>query len=290
MQLAQHLPGTDAVFNYHLLRNALADCQLTPARLDPKQYQRVLSKAQRTHQLENLVLAAPEAEGLLIAPEQLDKAMAEIAGRYAGDHDFQQDLQSNGLDRDTLREALRRELAFDVVMQRVAAKAADINDIDIRLFFEMHSERFEKPELRTASHILITVNPDFIENTRPTALARIRQLADKLAGRSNRFRDTARRHSECPTAMEGGKLGEVRRGTLYPELDAALFSLEEGQLSGVVETEIGFHLVLCERIKPAKRTAFGKAAPQIRAILEGRRRRNCQKAFLASLQAGDANA
>lgn len=289
MQLAENVTDADAVFNYHLLRNALADCQVTPSRLDPSQYQRVLSKAQRTFHLETLVLASSEAEGLLIPQQQLDEAVAEIAGRYDGEEDFQQDLQSNGLDSEVLREALRRELTFDSVLQRVASKAADINDIDVRLFFEMHSERFESPELRSASHILVTVNNDFLENARPAALARIQRLADKLAGRSNRFRDLARRYSECPTAMEGGKLGEVRRGTLYPELDAALFSLEEGRLSEIVETEIGFHLVLCERIKPAKRTAFSKAAPRIRAILEERRRRNCQKAFLTSLQAEGAN-
>ena len=51
-----------------------------------------------------------------------------------------------------------------------------------------------------------------------------------------------------------------------------------------IETEVGLHILLCEKIKPGKRTSFSKAAPQIRTLLEERRRRNCQKAWLAELQ------
>ena len=169
-------------------------------------------------------------------------------------------------------------------MQRVGAKAPDINEIDLRLFYEMHSDRFEIPEARRARHILISINPEFQENTRSAALARAEALTAKLRARRNRFSDLARRFSECPTAMEGGKLGEVRRGTLYPELDDALFNLAEGDISEIVESELGFHILLCEKIKAGRRTPFSKAAPRIREILEARRRRNCQKAFLAQLQ------
>ena len=84
--------------------------------------------------------------------------------------------------------------------------------------------------------------------------------------------------------MDGGKLGEVKRGTLYAELDAQLFAMQEGEISPIIESEIGLHILLCEKIKPAKRTPFSKAAPKIREVLEERRRRNCQKARLTALQ------
>jgi peptidyl-prolyl cis-trans isomerase C len=276
--------GNDPVFNYHLLRNTLEHYQRKPSALEHAHYQQALGKAQRSYRMESLVLAAPEAEGLVIPDSQLDAAVHEVASRYPNSEEFEDDLMSNGLDRDALREALRRELTFDAVMQKVGAKAADVNDIDMRLFYEMHAERFETPELRSARHILITVNPDYLENTRPVALERANKLAEKLRGRANRFSDIAKRHSECPTAMEGGKLGEVKRGTLYPQLDEALFALEEGQVSDIVESEIGFHVLLCEKIKPAKRTPFSKAAPRIEELLRERRQRNCQKAFLSALQ------
>ena len=108
-----------------------------------------------------------------------------------------------------LRKSLYRELLFDSVMQRVAANSAEVNELDVHLFYEMHHDRFQTPESRVASHVLITINPDFPENTREAALARIQEVVRKLAGRANRFEEFARRYSECPSAMEGGKLGEV---------------------------------------------------------------------------------
>jgi peptidyl-prolyl cis-trans isomerase C len=284
MALAEMQCSHNAEFNYHLLRSALDQYGRNLSELDPEQAGQVQHKASRSYQLESLVLGAPEAEGLVIPGSQLDAALDEVASRYSDEAAFLADLQANGLNRDGLRRALQRELIFDAVMQRVAARGAAVSDTDIRLFYEMHSERFESPELRTARHILITVNPDYVENTRVAAVARMQEVAERLRGRANRFHDMARRYSECPTAMEGGRLGEVRRGTLYPELDAELFRLREGEVSGIVETEIGLHILLCEKIKPGRRTSFSKAAPKIRAILEERRRRNCQKAWLSGLQ------
>ncbi|MEZ5588880.1 MAG: nitrogen fixation protein NifM [Sedimenticolaceae bacterium] len=274
----------DPAFNYHMLRNALDSHSRNLAQLNADQYRQVLHKSSKSYHLESLVLASPEADGLVVPGDQLEVALREVAKRYANEDEFVGDLRANGLDPDSLRRALRRELMFDAIMQRVAARAATVNDIDARLFYEMHSDRFESPELRTARHILVTVNNDYLENTRPAALSRIEQVKEKLRGRANRFADLARRHSECPTAMEGGILGEVRRGALYPELDAALFALQEGELSPIVESEIGFHILLCEKIKPGKRTAYAKAAPKILEILTARRQRNCQKTWLADLQ------
>ena len=114
---------------------------------------------------------------------------------------------------------------------------------------------------------------------------RMERLAEKLSGRTNRFADFARRHSECPTAMEGGKLGEVKQGQLYPELDRALFQMAEGEISPIIETGIGFHILLCERIKPGKPIPLSKVEARIREILEQNRRRNCQKAWIARLSA-----
>ena len=146
----------------------------------------------------------------------------------------------------------------------------------------------ELRERRTARHLLITVNDDFAENRRDLARARIEQLAEQMqgpaGGRAQRFESLARQHSECPTALEGGRLGEVVPGQLYPALDAALFALGSGEIGGPVESELGFHLLLCERIQPGRSIPFTQARPQIRALLEERGRRNCQKAWIGGLR------
>jgi len=284
MSQAEAQTERSSEFNYHLLRNALSDFRKNPDRLEPPEYQRVYRKALKSYELESLVIASREAEGVQISERQLDQSLAEVAARYDNRDEFEKDLERNGLDREALRKALHRELLFDAVMQRVAARSVEVNDLDARLFYEMHHDRFQTPETRIASHILITINPDYPENTRTTAHERMQQLVTKLAGRGNRFAEFAKRYSECPTAVEGGKLGELARGQLYEALDAMLFDMEEGQISPILESELGYHILYCEKIKPAKRVPFAKAAPRIREILRERYRRNCQKSWLASLQ------
>ncbi len=283
-------------FNYHLLRHALEKFQKNPGQLEAGAYQQTLQKAQESFDLESLVLNAPEAGKVVIPDQQIDQAVQEVAARYEDNETFTQDLQSNGLNRKGLRRALHRELRFDGVMQKVAASAAQVNEIDVRLFYEMHRERFEASELRMARHILITVNPDFPENKRDVALKRIKKVAKQVAqkleqtgqsGKKNTgdlFAKFATQYSECPTAMQEGKLGEVKQGQLYPELDQHLFQMAEGEISTILESELGFHLLLCEQIKPGKKISPEQAEPTIRKILQQRQQRNCQKAFLNRLK------
>jgi len=276
--------GRPPSFKYHLLRAALSAGLSGTAGLDANQLSNVTRRADKSFDLESLVLASDEAGELVIAGAHLDAAVAEVGSRYPDRESFLSDLAGNGLDEETLRLALQRELIFDAVMQRVAARRPAVTDVDERLFYELHKARFTQPERRTARHILITVNDDFSENGPVAARARIEQLADKLRGHANRFPSLARKHSECPTAMEDGRLGTVPRGRLYPELDAALFSIPAGAISGPVETELGFHLVWCEKVREARSQPFSKVRPRIRQALEDRAGRNCQKAWINALR------
>jgi peptidyl-prolyl cis-trans isomerase C len=204
MNLAEKNSDSSPVFSYHMLRNALSKYQKNLTQLNPAESDAVYKIATQSFDLESLVIASKEAEAVVISEQQLDRAMQEVATRYESEGEFVSDLESNGLDVESLRSALYRELLFDGVMQKVASRGADVNDLDIQLFYEVHHERFQTPETRIARHILITINPDFPENTRAEAYNRMEIVIEKLAGRVNRFDQFAKRYSECPTAMEGG--------------------------------------------------------------------------------------
>lgn len=271
-------------YRYHLLRAALAGGEPGLAGLDRHRLAEIARKADKTFELESLVLGSPEALETQISNRRLEEAVSQIRGRYPDRVGFLADLAKNGLDEEVLRLALHRELIFDAVMQRVATRRPAVSAQDERLFFELHKERFKQPERRTARHILITVNEDFAENRRHAAWARIEQLAERLAGRASRFPSLARKHSECPSAMEGGRLGVVSRGQLYRSLDAVLFSLPEGTISRPVESELGFHLLWCEKIQQRRSLTFSKARKGIRQLLEDRSARSFQKAWIDELQ------
>jgi peptidyl-prolyl cis-trans isomerase C len=278
------MSATEPGYQYHLLRGALERFSKNLAQLDERELVQARSQADKTYGLESLVLSSVEAAELIIPPEQVDTAMDQVSSRYADQSAFIVDLAANGLDEDKLRQALHRELVFDSVMQRIAARRLKVSQIDARLYYEFHNDKFTVPEQRQARQILITINDDFAENSRQAARARIDKIALKLKRSPNRFADQARRHSECPSAMEAGKLGAIKRGQLFPELDSVLFSMQEGTVSDVLESEIGFHLLLCEKIVPARILPFSKAEARIKKVIDERNGRNCQKAFLKQLQ------
>ncbi|NWG39386.1 MAG: nitrogen fixation protein NifM, partial [Hydrogenophilaceae bacterium] len=230
--------------------------------------------------------ASIEARDVVVPQATLDAAMDEVRSRYPNISVFQEDLAGNGLSMDGYRLSLERELKVEAVLEKVGSRAAKVSDIDVELYYRYHPEQFQRPETRVARHILVTINEELPDNTREAARRRIEAIAGRLDREPRRFEEQAMKHSECPTALQGGLLGEVKQGQLYPELDAVLFQLEPMQLSGMVESPVGLHLVRCDSITHAGKLPLGKASDAIRDLLAGRRKHICQGAWLKQIQQG----
>jgi peptidylprolyl isomerase/peptidyl-prolyl cis-trans isomerase C len=268
---------------YNVLRAALSLFKKSPAELTEAELKQARTQALNEFRIENQVLNTPEAAAVIITERELQHAYQEIRGRYNDETAFFSDLQKNQLDQDSLQAALHRQCKINTVLELVASRAPAISDADIGIYYHLHAEQFNLPERREVCHILISINPDYAENTHESALLRTRELAEKLRKKSHRFADLALRHSECPSALQGGTLGTVPRGTLYPELDAALFNLKPGEVSDVVKSEIGFHLLLCKSIQKSETLSLAKATPKIRQLLKERAQRTYQRAWVAAL-------
>ena len=273
-------PGNIA---YLTLKTAQSLFNRSPKELAPEEYERVVRMANRQRALEERILATPEAGEVVVPEATVQTALAEIAGRYADEVDFLNDLADNELSRAGFMAALEREMKVDAILEKVGARAAKVSEIDVELYYHYHGDRFRRPELRRARHILVTVNEAIPDNTRDAARARIDAIAQRLAKDSKRFEEQALKHSECPTALQGGLLGEVQRGQLFPELDAVLFDLVPDQISAVTESSLGFHILWCESVMPAGKAPIAQARAAIRGLLESRRKKICQKAWISSL-------
>ncbi|MFV8818357.1 nitrogen fixation protein NifM [Haliea sp. E17] len=239
-----------ASVNYRLLRIATEKYGKAPAALDAKDYAEVRSIAAREFLIEQAVLGSAEAADVVVPGSQVDKAVEQICARYGDENAFYAELASNQLRLEDLKHALERELRVEAVLGLVGSRAARVGDTEINLFYYLNRERFSREEQRTVRHILLTINPQFAENTREATLRRAGQILKRLRKHPGRFADQAMKHSECPTSLQGGLLGEVKRDSLYPELGAVLFGLRKGQISDLVESPVGIHILLCEAIQP----------------------------------------
>jgi nitrogen fixation protein NifM len=268
---------------YTLLRASLSLYKRPPADLEAAQLQQVQRQAKNEYQIETRVINSTEAASVIVTEQELQQAIAEVRSRFDNEEAFIAALELNHLTQEALTAALYRQCKVNAVLERIASHAPRVNEVEIGIFYHSHPEKFHKPEQRQARHILISINPDYPENTRENARQRLDEIAEILKRKPHKFADLALKNSECPTALNGGELGALVAGKLYPELDAALFSLKENDISGVVETEIGLHLIQCQKIIPAETVSLKKATPKIKQLMQDRYRRTCQRTWLASL-------
>lgn len=268
---------------YTLLRASLTLFKKKPDELHEEELRQAAVQAINEFKIENRVLSAPEAGAVIISDEEIQAAYQEIRDRYENDESFLSDLNNNHLDKDSLRAALFRQCRVNVVMELIASRAPDVSDVEIGIYYHLHPNQFNRPELREASHIYIRVDPDYPVSTRENAFSRMEEIRVKLQKKPYKFAELALKHSECPTSLQGGTLGFVPRGKLHPEIDAVLFSMKEGKVSEIVESDIGFHLLICKQIQKAETLSLQKASPTIRQIMKERSRLTCQRAWLASL-------
>ena len=273
------------LLRYHMLRYAVERFHGPPSRLPPEQLALTRQQATQSLALESRVLASPEARHCPVEPKRLARALAAIRARYPDATEYHGDMADNGLDEALLRKALARELQFDAVMKRVAADLPPVSEAQAQDFYRQNPGRFSQAEAREARHILITLNPDFPDNAQDRALVRIQALAGQLAERgAGAFGELARNHSECPTALQDGKLGWVQRGQLYPQLEQVLFTMDGQQISGVVDSPMGLHLLSCEAIRPARTLGFQQVQAAIIEYLDNQRRKARLRQWLAGLE------
>ncbi len=268
---------------YYLLRVATEQFGLQPDKLNETQLQQASQIIRRQQQIEEVVLAAPEAVGVVVPPSQVEEAWRQIAERYENDEQVQEALALHGLDESQVRPLLARSLKVEAVMDRVCASLPEISDTDAGLYYFNHLDKFDQPLTIEASHILITINPDFPENRPEAAQARLQEILRRVRKKPERFAEQALKHSECPTSLNGGKLGHVQPGLLFPELEAVLFSMKAGEFSDVVASPVGLHVLYCQVIHPAHRVPLEEALPQLRDKLSSRKRKAHQRQWLAAL-------
>ncbi len=235
------------------------------------------------------VLSSPEYSMMVVPEQELEQSLNEIYEQIPDETDLDALLIKNGLTQSSLRDSIELDLRVAAVLYYIAEQQPEVTDVDAELFYHLHTDRFVIPEQRTARHILITINDDFAENNREAASSRIKSVQKELLNKPFKFEKLAKANSECPTAMEGGLLGTLAAGQLYPEIDAVLFKMDEGQISEVIESSLGFHVLKCDAISPQRETAFAEVKDKVKSALRKRNQRVAQRQWLQQRMKVTAN-
>jgi peptidyl-prolyl cis-trans isomerase C len=162
-------------------------------------------------------------------------------------------------------------------------RVPEADEATCRRYYETHLSRFRSPDLIEARHILFAAPPD---DTAVLAVARNQAVrAIKiLQGRPDRFPELAKELSACPSAKEGGNLGQLSRGSTVREVETFLFELEEGQLCPVpIPSRYGFHVLRVERRVLGKTLPFEMVQQRIVDYLEQRVWRQAVRQYIQLL-------
>lgn len=150
-------------------------------------------------------------------------------------------------------------------------KEARVSEQDLRNYYEQNVDRLSGPEERRASHILITAAKDAPAAERQKAREQAQALLAELLkapanAQAKLFADLARKHSQDPgSASRGGDLGYFGRKAMTLPFEEAAFALKQGELSDVVETDFGYHLITVTGIKKPKAKTYAELRPSLEA-------------------------
>lgn len=266
--------------NYLRLRTALAGFKRTPVELNADEREALEAQVARASALERKVLAHAAARDVHVPEAVVEQAVKTISSRYPDTAEFHADLARNGLDSTSLHTALARELKVEAIIDKVTSAQCQVSDDEAAIYYFQHREKFQRPEIRTVRQILITVNDAYPANRRSKVEQRIATVRAELLRKPKQFEALARKHSECPSALEGGRIGRVKRGMLYPELDEALFNMVEGTISEILESELGLHLLWCEAVEEEGLVPFAQVKEKIVEVLAARKRKMFLRVWL----------
>ena len=159
------------------------------------------------------------------------------------DEDFKAEMKK-------IEENMLKQYAINKVLSNVT-----LTEEEKKAFFEANKSKFNKPESASAKHIL--VDSEELAN----------DILNKINNNEMTFEAAASSHSTCPSKDAGGDLGTFTRGQMVPEFEEAVFNMKNGEVSGPVKTQFGYHLIKLENLQAGGESEYEEVRNEIERSL-----------------------
>lgn len=237
--------------------------------------------------LENLVsrmLLLQEAEKQGIKPDEktIEERITALKSSYPSPEMFDKQLSGFGVSKERLRKEVSQNLVLEALIEKATGGEGEVTGEEIEEFYRSKPEAFKVPERIKASHILITSGADDDEAAKKEKRGKIEELKEQLEKGAD-FAKLAREHSACPSKEKGGDLGYVAKGQMVKPFEDAAFSLKKDDLSDVVETKYGFHLIKVTDLQEAKDVPLEEAKGRIEEFLKRQKKGKAVSEYLDKL-------
>ena len=230
-------------------------------------------------------LLAQEARRQGIEPnaERVDEKMTAMAERAGGRAAFEAELIKTPITYSQIRATVvQADLVQSLVESELGADI-DVSEEDVATFYAENADLFKSPDKIHTRHILFLVEADASSAQRAASREKA-AAAHERAVAGEDFADLAKEVSEGPNAPRGGDLGFTARGQMVESFDDAVWTLEVGEISEVVESRLGYHVIKVEEIVIGPTASLEQAQPLVEDLLRQKRTRQALSILVARLR------
>ena len=220
---------------------------------------------------------------ITIADAEVEARLHEMRKNFPKEEDFTKALEARGMSLDRLRADAQVDMIISKMLDAEVASAQPATDEDVRAFYEKNQQKFKQEEAVRASHILILADEKADEATRKKARAQIEAVL-KRARAGEDFAALAQAHSQDGSAAQGGDLDFFTRGRMVPPFEQAAFALKVGDISDVVTTQFGYHIIKATDRRGEETVPLEQVRPQVKEYLTKQRKQERADAFIAGLK------
>ncbi|HKV07393.1 MAG TPA: peptidylprolyl isomerase [Thermoanaerobaculia bacterium] len=235
---------------------------------------------------QKLLQQEAKKQGIQADEKEVDQQIAAVKKRFPTEQDFQKALASQGINEASLRKEARENIAFQKYIRTEVLGENPVTEQAARDFYNKNQDKMQQPERVHVRHILVKADA----NAPAADKAKAREKAEGLLARVKGGEDFAKVAQEASddkgSGARGGDLSWVTRGQMIPPFENAAFALKNpNELSGIVETSFGYHIIQLLERQAASTVPFEQAKGQIQQMLQQRQMQQQMEAKVNALKA-----
>jgi peptidyl-prolyl cis-trans isomerase C len=213
-----------------------------------------------------LLLQQAKSVKMTVTPQQVDAQMQQLAQRFPSPEAFEQALTAQNVTMDALKKDVEGQLLRQQLVKKEILDKVNVSARDVQNFYNKNKDKYVEEEQVRARHILVRVP----QEVTPADDAKLKGKADdalKRAKKGEDFAALAKELSDDGSKEKGGDLGFFPRGRTVAPFEEAAFALQPGQVSDVVRTQFGYHIIKVEEHKTGRALPFDEAKEQVKEDL-----------------------
>lgn len=224
-----------------------------------------------------------QKKGIQIKKQDVEKEIASLKGRYSDPKQYEAILKNMNMTEDQLKKQFARRASIRTLIDQEITSNIEVTEKAAKDFYDSNPGYFEHPEQVRASHILIKVASDASDQEKAQARKKIKNIKKKIDAGED-FSEMAKKHSEGPSNVRGGDLGYFSKGKMVPPFEQKAFSMKKNEVSDIVETQFGYHLIKVLDHKDAGKAGFEEVDDKIKANLRNQQIQQKLVAYLDELR------